>query len=386
MAKRRQHTHEELPFVALMDTMTNVVGVLIIVLVMIGIGLADSVRRVLSDLPPVTAVELAQLKLKVTEAAPKEDPKKLEQEALKLAASLKKAAEELKTMDLTTADQKSKFTDLDELTKQIEARKKARDLKKAEVDKLLAELDNLKARLDTTPAYTPPPATVVKLPNPRPMPANAVIQRFLVAEGHIIFLNDEEFAKLVEQEIEKNGRTLILSEETVKGADGKPVMQKDKFGRSSPKKKTTYDSKKLAEHFSRFRVGTRELKLEVTPSPNSPRIPVRLTPVPGVCETVEQARNPASVYQRLLRKFKSEPNTVVWFHVYKDSIDTYLAARDIADETGVLAGWELYGNNYFQRLLSTEYLVDYTPAKPVVPGTAPVKAAVTIAPPKTTLD
>jgi hypothetical protein len=50
---RRKHSEEELPFVALMDTMTNVVGVLIIVLVMIGIGLARSVNKVLSELPPV---------------------------------------------------------------------------------------------------------------------------------------------------------------------------------------------------------------------------------------------------------------------------------------------------------------------------------------------
>ena len=37
MARKAKPHEEELPFVALMDTMTNVVGVLIIVLVMIGI-------------------------------------------------------------------------------------------------------------------------------------------------------------------------------------------------------------------------------------------------------------------------------------------------------------------------------------------------------------
>jgi hypothetical protein len=54
MAKRRHGGESELPFVALMDTMTNVVGVLTIVLVMIGISLAKAVRKVLSELPPVT--------------------------------------------------------------------------------------------------------------------------------------------------------------------------------------------------------------------------------------------------------------------------------------------------------------------------------------------
>ena len=74
---RRGHQEEELPFVALMDTMTNVVGVLVIVLVMIGIGLAKSVRKVLSDLPPVTVEEHAKLLKEVEEAKPKHDPKKV---------------------------------------------------------------------------------------------------------------------------------------------------------------------------------------------------------------------------------------------------------------------------------------------------------------------
>ena len=384
MPRRKSHPHEELPFVALMDTMTNVVGVLIIVLVMIGIGLANSVRKVLSDLPPVTPAEFEKLNTEVTDAAPKEDPKKLEDDAEKLQKDLKLAVEQLKTMDLTTDAQKSKVMDLDELTRQLEDRKKQRDLKKAEVDKLLAEMEKLKARLEVTPVYQPPAATIVKLPNPRPMPEKAVVQRFLIAGGRIIFTNDEEFARLVEQEIDKNGKALIHSDETVKGADGKPVMIRDKFGRLSPQRKTIYDPKKLSEHFSRQRVGTRELKLELIPLPNSPRIPVKLTPAPDAGESIEQAKNPASVYQRLLRKFKSEPNTVVWFHVFKDSIETYLAARDLADQTGVPVGWEIYGNNFYQRLLSPQYLVNFTPAKPAAPTTTP--PAVVIAPPKTTLD
>ena len=57
MAKRKHEEHE-LPFVALMDTMTNVVGVLIIVLVMVGLSVANVVKTVLEDLPPVTPEEL----------------------------------------------------------------------------------------------------------------------------------------------------------------------------------------------------------------------------------------------------------------------------------------------------------------------------------------
>ncbi|MEY4483170.1 MAG: hypothetical protein RL693_622 [Verrucomicrobiota bacterium] len=168
MAKRRQSHDEELPFVALMDTMTNVVGVLIIVLVMIGISLASSVKKVLSELPPVTVEQLQAALKSVIESTPSDDPKKIEDELKKQEEELKKNTDSLKSMDLSTSKQDLKMMDLDDLTKQIEERKAIRDGKKMDVEKLLTEVDRLKALLDTTPVYAPPPATVVKLPNPVP--------------------------------------------------------------------------------------------------------------------------------------------------------------------------------------------------------------------------
>ena len=55
MAHRKPQEDNEPPFVALMDTMTNVVGVLTIVLVLVGISLARAANRVVSALPPVSA-------------------------------------------------------------------------------------------------------------------------------------------------------------------------------------------------------------------------------------------------------------------------------------------------------------------------------------------
>ena len=70
MAKRKPHEEQELPFVALMDTMTNVVGVLIIVLVMVGISIASAVKKILSDLPPVTVEEYQKMVQVVKELPP----------------------------------------------------------------------------------------------------------------------------------------------------------------------------------------------------------------------------------------------------------------------------------------------------------------------------
>ncbi len=381
MARRSGHSEEELPFVALMDTMTNVVGVLIIVLVMVGINLARSVNKVLSDLPPVSIEEYEKLKKEFDASVPKEDPKKVEEESKKLEQELKKTTETLQTLDVTKDKQNVKLVDLEDLQKQIEQRKKERDEKKTSVEAMLAEVDKLKLRLDTTPVYAPPPATIVKLPNPRPMPEGAEISRFLVMGGRVLFLNEEQFSDLVEAELKRNESALAISKETVKGPDGKPVMVKDKSGRSSPQRKIVFDPKKLAAHFARVRLGSREVKVDVTPSATSPRIPMKLVPVQNAGETIEQARALISVFQTQLKRMKTNPKAVVWFHVYKDSIETYLAARDIADQMGLPVGWDLYGNPFYTRSLPAEYTVPFTAAAP-----KPGATAVTIAPPKTTLD
>ncbi len=382
MAHRKEKSHdEELPFVALMDTMTNVVGVLIIVLVMIGISLANSVKKILSELPPVTVEQLQEALKKVVEVTPKEDPKKIEEEKKKIEEEMKKNDQELKTLDTAAEVQKIKLIDTDSLTKQIEDAKKARDMKKAELEKKLAEIDKLKALLDTTPVYQPPPATVVKLPNPRPVPEGAVMQRFLVANGRITYLNDEEMMKFVVAEIEKHSKELINSEVEVKDQFGNPVMETVR-NKKVPKMKTIYDQKKIHDYFEKYKVPSRELKVELALAPNSPRMPLKLTVLPGAGEDEKQIQDPGSIFQRACRKFKSDGNAVMWFYVFKDSLATYLAARDVADKFQVPCGWEIYGNDYYQRTVQP-YEVDYKPLPPKPPGPQPL---VKIAAPKPGLD
>ena len=382
MSRRKGHHDEELPFVALMDTMTNVVGVLIIVLVMVGIGLARSVNKVLSDLPPVTVEEHAKLQKQVEESTPKADPQQLEKEKEKLTKELKTLAEQLKDLELTKEKQKVKIVDVDDLDKKLEQRKQERERRKAEAEKLLSEIDRLKKQLDTTPVYQPPPAVVVKLPNPRPMPDKAVIQRFLVIGKRVYYIGDEEVKELFEAELRLAEPSTAQSRETLKGPDGNPLTTRDKSGRSVPMRKVVYDPKKITDHFSRRSIGNRDFKTELLLSPASPTINVKMTPLPDRGETVEQTRGMVSTFQASMRKFKADPRSVIWFHVYKDSMETYLAVRDVADQLGMPVGWDLYNNSFYTRSLVAEFAVPYTPPPPPVGG----KAVTNIAAPKTVLD
>jgi hypothetical protein len=384
MAKRNHGEEAEIPFVALMDTMSNVVGVLLIVMVMIGISLATAVKKVFSDLPPVDAAALEALQKQVKDTTSTTTPEKVDEEIAKLDAKQLKTKEELETADLAATKQNIKFIDLEAMQKQLDQRKKERDAQRDEAEKLLAEIDKLKASLDQTPIAAPPPAKVVRLPNPRALPANAVIQRFLVSGGKVIYLNDTEFANLLTREIDQNGKNFLASQEKRRDSAGNIVMKKSKSGRPEPDLRTIYDPAKLTDYFTKRRIGTRELKLEPALLPTSPRVLYKLVMQPEGGETVAQFSNQASFYQRILRKFKTEPNTVVWFYIYKDSIETYLAARELADQTGVPAGWELYANSFYQAALPPSYEVAYKPAPP--PKTPATPPAVVIPPPKATID
>lgn len=202
MAKRKHEEHE-LPFVALMDTMTNVVGVLIIVLVMVGLSVANVVKTVLSDLPPVTEEELAQIREQSKMMPQLKTPEELEEEKKKAETDLKKVIEDLKTVDISNLESRMKSMDLDEYKKQLEARKKEREAAKAASEKLLAEVERLKALLDQTPVFQPPPPKYVRLPNPRPYPEKPNETRVLVAKQGVLTFNQPKFLEPILDGIEK---------------------------------------------------------------------------------------------------------------------------------------------------------------------------------------
>jgi hypothetical protein len=203
MAHKKKREEEELPFVALMDTMTNVVGVLVIVLVLVGLGMSSAVKKILSDLPSVDVATFEQAKKDMAQNSVVDDPKKLDEQQKKMEEDIKRSSEELKTLDLTAAAQNAKFTDLDEIRKQIDQRTKERDAGKAEADKLIAQLDEAKKLLDTTPSYVAPQSTIVRLPNPRAYPAQPKEMRVMVALPGVVMFDEAEFMQPLISGLEK---------------------------------------------------------------------------------------------------------------------------------------------------------------------------------------
>ena len=368
MAKRR-NASSELNLDSLMDTVTNVVGVLMIIFIMMALNIARTVNRIMSELPPVSVEELAKLQETLKQLPPPPDTEENIKKKTELTeASLKKLVEELKTIDLTAVQQNVKFVDLEEIRNKIERAKYDRNKEKAEMDKLFAEVDRLKKLLDDTPVFQPPPPKYVRIPNPRPVPQGAVRENFLIAGGRVIYLNDRAFLEVVQREMLKNRDALL--------ADNHP-----RVNASTPANTIKYSKDKMIAWSERARIGDRTLQVKLVPVATSPAFNLNLIPLQGAGEIEQDLRNPASFFQRAMRKFKSEPGKVVWFYVFKDSVETYLAAREVADGIGVPVGWQIYGQSFYVARLPG---IVYEPFTPPPPDTK--IQAVEIAAPKEQLD
>lgn len=194
MAKKSKSGGSELNLDSLMDAVTNVVGVLMIVFVMMALNTAQMLQKILSDLPPVTPEEHQKLVEQMKKLPPPPaDPKKLEEDKKKAEQEMKKATEELASVDTTQLQSQMKFMDLESFRQKLKDAKKKRETERAESEKLIAEVERLKALLDDTPIFKPEPPTFVRLPNPRPFPENPNETRILVAKQGVLFLNEKSF-------------------------------------------------------------------------------------------------------------------------------------------------------------------------------------------------
>ncbi len=223
MAKRRPAEEFEIPFVALMDTMTNVVGVLIIVLVLVGIAVASAVKKIMSDLPPVTQEQLEELQKIMSAKKQIEDPKTLEEKIAALEQEQRKSNDELKSLDRTASD--LALANIPDLEKKLADQKAERDKKREENQKLLAELDKLKATLDQTPVVAPAAGMVVRLPNPKPYPEKPNETRVIVAKEGVLFLRDKDFLDPIIARLEQR-RSQLLYAKTPDPTPFVPLMEK----------------------------------------------------------------------------------------------------------------------------------------------------------------
>jgi hypothetical protein len=372
MARKRQHSDQELPFVALMDTMTNVVGVLTIVMVVMGISLARAASMILSALPPATPQEVA---------AAAADLERLRAEQAPAIQRLQELSQPAKPADLAAED--ARLTKLNrDLEQELQAlrrqapakapdpsaektllakREAALALETASLAKAKAERDALLADLEKVAAVPVPPAKVVRIPQSRPVPKDAVIERVLVTANAAVWIDDESVKREFIAELSRPAYRSVIQGQVKKGATNVPV----------------FDHLRLVEAIAQRKlVVTRHLAVEVGYESWSGVNPVlMLRPVGQI---------PSSSIESALWRIKNLPKSVVMFHVTADGFRNYLDTRDIADRIGLAAGWDYAGAPVFKVRVG-EVLTNRVPP-PVPPPAKADPKKVEIKPPAPRLD
>jgi len=375
MARRKSNTSATgANMDSLLDALTNVVGILVIVLVAVQLSSQEAAQRMeemIAQIDPAEQERIKQAakdseeKLEEMKLALQEESEKDEIDPDKLLAMLQDdiAAAELKAKkDLLAAEAAEKEAEekklaAEELRRSLMAQ--LATLEEKEKEFTVAKTDLL-AKLENMPTLNAPPPKEVRPPTPKDIPrnkdGNALLQerKVLVSNGKVIPFVDP--GKQMETAI-KNRLKMIIDKNKINVGEGNYISDEaqamkliDEFNKDPAKNK--YFDLKLV------RAG-RQIRVEIVPTEECGEEPEKA--VRGIFGTV-------------LRNMQGK-----WYLRYlvePDSFETYMAMRKVTDSSGFYAGWTIIDPGSYLHSLSSGYNIGERPPQrpPRDPGKpGPVK-------------
>ncbi len=317
---------------SLVDTVTNVVGVVIFVVIAAHLNVQDTYERLKgSDPDPeVTKQKLDQARQEAERLrqfvaqlqerwgkTPKPTPEERQQlENLKrLIADLEKENRDRRPFDASPDDLAAKIADWKN--------------KVVPLEKDIADARDTLARAKARPQTTVLPPIEVMMPDPQPPPAGTTAVHFVCRNGRILSLNTDVLAKKFEGVV----RTLVKQPTGNIGIDVTDV----------PKICNYFDTHDIGDPFFRLRCENLGMAMIIKYEQRKQ----------DQGETLDQIQQPTSAYAQAIRKINPAKNFVK-FLVWPDAFEVYLAARKLVQEPGdkgpkssdkapkLLAGWVPY--------------------------------------------
>lgn len=325
---------------SLMDTLTNVVGILMIILILVQLNAGQALRQIISELPEVSVEEFEQIQEEAQEVEEeyeeqKEYVEQVREEHARNSEELSELMPQLTAVETALEESDIPLLDVDTIREELEEKRKELAEKRESVNEMIKEEQRLRALLEDTPDVDPPAPETVRLPASRPLPENAVLQRYLVYDGLVYHMDMDAAMEEVIREW-RNVRSRMEHER----ADGQVI----------------YDQERLAEHLNRRidRVGNADV--EILNHPRWDRLRLEITPSEGRGAAVETAGDMLSPFRSEIQRYRGT-NNVVWFLVMPDQFREYLRLREICDDLGLNVGWEVVNNPRMRRTI-TEFRVN----------------------------
>jgi hypothetical protein len=304
---------------SLLDTMTTVVGILLIILIVLQLDVKQAVERIVR---------------KETKSGPKVEQKDLDKketeikEAMARIAALKAEREEARSQAEAFATQRqskaAKLASLQSSLNRSAKPKSTAELKKMEKE-LAAKLKKMEEDIKQTGvryrelrmllAKTPVPKKVapndITIPKPRPAPEGSVPFNYIVRRGIVYPIEEANLKEIVKKAVAKSG--------------------------SKKNAKNEYNPAPIIAYFKKNSVGDKHFRLEAFENPGK-IIQFRLHRKRAGGTTSAMLSNFNSSFRTELRKFNPKKQYAM-FHVWPDSYQTYSRARSYMDRQKIPAGW-----------------------------------------------
>lgn len=371
MARRVLSNNDAVSMDSLMDTMTNVVGTLLLILIVVQLKVSTTASRLEESLSQVSQQQIEEAQLELEEARKNrvvtgEDWQKREAGEQKIYEAVAAKKEELGRHETTLKERGIKLLSLDEIEQQMKSRNEVVARLKQETSDLIAERSRVQALLDKTPPPRLPPPVDVIVPVSRPIPEDPDYVRVLVVSNRVFFVNDTLYKQTIQTEIARTPR--LVKSRT-------PAV--------------VYDHQLMLDFLNTRRLGDKNVEVNFRSNPTDDRITMEIKPRAGGGESMEEIGSAVSAYRAAITKLGRQTKSVLWFLVHPESIQTYLVARDECTRFKANAGWEFHGGtSYSERLPYPVNRLREPPApRPgAKPAPRPGGSSIEIPRPKKTLD
>ena len=293
---------------SLLDTMTNVVGILVIVLIMTQVNVADAIRRLRSALPEVSEEKMEELVEQVRsvdeELSLLQSPERLDDNRIEEVQG------ELKMLRVQLEKEKQDVPAEDELIEVIAARKKSIADQSRAVEVLEKKLSG-------------------RLPDPRPARDDASEILMACAGNRVYIIDVADLQLSARKNLEGAGRRII---HTVEG--------------SGENRRTIYKRKASEDYILAKDTGNKMAAVELRTYPNRPHGTLIISPRPDSGEKIDEIRQSDRGRVRTMMQQAFLDRDYVFFYVAPDAFATYLEARRIAEVNHNLpVGWEFTDQN-----------------------------------------
>ena len=267
---------------SLMDTLTNVVGILMIILILIQLNVSQAIVKIISEIPPIDVEQFEELELDARAAATRlEERQQQLRDTAENRTELTTVKRELANLQAQLQEQDAELLALETLLEQRRQTRAVLEELRKTARELLAERNRLRELL-AEPAPTPPPAVAVSLPSAQPLPARAELETFFLTGGQVYHVNLEAIETAVLAEIGRHRDKFQIREEQ-QGDRKVPVL----------------DQTKLHQHFEELKMKAGPFDVRIPMNPTRTQVAFRITPIEG--EGMEIDGRLLAPYPALLR-------------------------------------------------------------------------------------